>query len=92
LVIYLTGLGVTNPAVGDGMPGPSDPLATAIVAPQITLGSANLALLYAGMTPGEVGVYQINVKVPSSVQTGLSIPLTINQGGANTTIQVRVVD
>ena len=92
LVIYLTGLGVTTPAVGDGMPGPSDPLATAIVAPQVTLGSANLALLYAGMTPGEVGVYQINVKVPSSVQTGLSIPLTINQGGANTTIQVRVVD
>ncbi len=92
LVIYLTGMGITNPAVLDGMPGPSSPLATAIVPPQVTLGGSNLALMYAGMTPGEVGVYQINVKVPTSIQGGLSIPLTIKQGGMSTTIAVRVVE
>jgi uncharacterized protein (TIGR03437 family) len=92
LVIYLTGLGITNPATQDGMPGALDPLANAIVLPKVTLGGSNLALQYAGMAPGEVGVYQINVKVPSSIQSGLSIPLTISQGRMETTIQVRVVD
>lgn len=92
LVIYLTGLGITNPAVGTGLPGPSNPLASAILTPQVTLGGATLPLIFAGIAPGEVGVYQINTKVPSSVPSGLSIPLTINQGGAETTIQVRVVD
>jgi minor extracellular serine protease Vpr len=92
LIVYLTGLGLTNPAIGDGSPGPSDPLASAILAPTVTLGGASLPLMYAGMAPGEVGVYQINVKVPSSVPTGLSIPFMIRQGGMDTTISVRVVD
>lgn len=92
LVIYLTGLGTTNPAVQTGMPGPMNPLASAIVSPLVTIGDAALPLLYAGMAPDEVGVYQINVKVPASVPSGLSIPLTITQAGMETTIQVRVVD
>ena len=92
LVIYLTGLGITNPAVPTGLPGPSDPLASAILSPAVTLGGANLPIFYAGMSPGQVGVYQINVQVPSSIQSGLSIPLTIKQSGMDTTIQVRVVD
>jgi len=92
LIIYLTGLGITNPAVGTGLPGPASPLASAIVLPQVTLGSSNVDVMFAGMAPGEVGVYQINAKIPSSVQPGLSIPLVISQGGVNTTIQVRVVD
>jgi uncharacterized protein (TIGR03437 family) len=48
--------------------------------------------MFAGMAPGEVGVYQINAKVPPSITAGLSVPLVISQGGVNTTIQVRVVD
>jgi uncharacterized protein (TIGR03437 family) len=92
LLIYLTGLGQTNPAVPDGLPGPSSPLAVALTQPQVTLGGAGLQVLYAGLAPGEVGVYQINVKIPSSVPQGLSIPLTISQAGASTTINVRVVD
>ena len=92
LIIYLTGLGITNPAVQTGMPGPTNPLASAIVSPTVTLGGSSLQVLFAGMSPEEVGVYQINVKVPTSVPSGLSIPLKIKQGSVETTIQVRVVD
>lgn len=92
LIIYLTGLGSTNPAVQTGLPGPSDPLASAIVPPQVTIGNTNLPLDFAGMSPGLVGVYQINARVPSGVQTGLSVPLTITQNGMQTTMPVRVVD
>lgn len=92
LIIYLTGLGITSPAVPTGLPGPTNPLASAVVLPEVTLGGDNVSVMFAGMAPGEVGVYQINAKVPPSVPSGLSVPLVISQGGANTTIQVRVVD
>jgi uncharacterized protein (TIGR03437 family) len=50
-----------------------------------------LSLEYAGLAPGMVGVDQIEVKVPSGVPTGMSIPLVISQNGAETTLSVRVV-
>jgi uncharacterized protein (TIGR03437 family) len=92
LVIYLTGLGQTSPAVPDGQPGPAGPLAVALNQPTVTLGGVGLSVEFAGMTPGEVGVYQINVTVPGGVPQGLSIPLTIAQAGASTSIPVRVVN
>jgi uncharacterized protein (TIGR03437 family) len=93
LVIYLTGMGVTKPPTPTGQPGPSSPLALTLATPQVTLGGLTLGLIYSGLAPGEVGVYQINVTVPAkNVPTGDSIPLVINQGGGATSLSVRVVD
>jgi len=92
LVIYLTGLGGVTPVVANGMPAPSSPLATALVAPTVQLGGTSLPVLYAGLAPGQVGVYQINVTVPGSVPQGLSVPLNITQGGFSNSFSVRVVD
>ena len=47
--------------------------------------------MYAGLAPGEVGVYQLNAAVPFWISGGLQLPLTISQGGQCTTVQVRVV-
>jgi uncharacterized protein (TIGR03437 family) len=85
-------MGSTLPAVDAGMPAPSIPLAAAAIAPVVTLGGQPLSVLYAGLVPGEVGVYQINATVPGVVTQGMSIPLTINQGAATTTLNVRVVN
>jgi len=91
VVVYLTGLGATSPAVDDGMPAPLEPLATAMVNPTVTLGGMNLNVLYAGLVPGYVGVYQINATVPFGVPQGMEIPLVIDQGGNSTALNVRVV-
>lgn len=93
LVIYVTGLGPTVPGVGSGLPGPAAPdLAEVLVKPQVTLGGVSLPVAFAGLAPGEVGVYQINAQVPfKEVPTGMEIPLTISQGSYTTTINVRVV-
>ena len=61
LVIYLTGLGPTSPAVATGQPAPSNPLAVSLVQPTVTLGGVNLPVLFSGLAPGMVGVDQINV-------------------------------
>jgi uncharacterized protein (TIGR03437 family) len=91
LVIFLTGMGAVTPVVGNGLPAPLDPLATALAFPSITLGGASLTVVYAGLAPGEVGVYQINAIVPPSAPQGLSVPLVIDQGGPTHTINLRVV-
>ncbi len=92
VVIYLTGMGATLPAVTAGLPAPSAPLASAANTPTVTLGGVGLNVLYAGLVPGEVGVYQINATVPAGVPVGMSVPLTISQGGPSNTLNVRVVN
>ncbi len=92
LTIYLTGLGQTSPALEAGLPGPIDPLAIALVVPVVTLGGVSLPVSYAGLTPGEVGVYQINVTVPRNTPTGIGVPLSITQGSGATSFNVRVVE
>jgi uncharacterized protein (TIGR03437 family) len=91
LVIYLTGMGATSPAVDDGMPAPDSPLASTIVSPNVTLGGTPLGIYYAGLVPGLVGVYQINAVVPLRVPEGVEVPLVVDQGGTSTTLSVRVV-
>ncbi|HPQ16385.1 MAG TPA: hypothetical protein PLP04_14225, partial [Bryobacteraceae bacterium] len=93
LVIYVTGLGATIPRVESGMPGPGEPaLAEVVIEPEVTLGGVRLPVAFAGLAPGQVGVYQINAYVPfKGVPTGMQIPLTISQGAYTATVNVRVV-
>jgi uncharacterized protein (TIGR03437 family) len=91
LIIYLTGMGAVTPVVANGMPGPASPLALALTPPAVDLGGAGLFVDYAGLAPGEVGVYQINVTVPPTAPQGLSVPLRITQGSFTYTVNLRVV-
>jgi uncharacterized protein (TIGR03437 family) len=65
IVIYCNGLGpVTNqPASGD--PSPSSPLAMTMATPTVTIGGQNATVLFSGLTPTAVGLYQINATVPA---------------------------
>ena len=91
IVIYATGLGVTSPAVAAGLPAPYAPPALAVVPPAVSLGGVPLDVSYAGLAPGEVGVYQINVQAPGKPPEGDQVPLVITQGGMTASVVVRVV-
>jgi len=92
IVIYATGLGQTVPAVNAGAAAPLDPLAASAVTPQVLLGGVSLPVLWAGLTPGFAGLYQINAQVPWFVPTGVSVELDIIQGSTSTSLSLRVVD
>jgi uncharacterized protein (TIGR03437 family) len=92
LTIYATGLGRTSPAVETGMPAPSEPLASALIPPVVTLGGVPMQVEFAGLTPGEIGVYQINVRVSDRAPLGLGVPLSVSQGAGGTATSVRVVE
>ena len=90
--IYLTGMGATTPAVDAGLGAPFNPLAWAAAPPTLTLGGHPMNVTYAGLSPGSVGLYQINAAVPYGAPQGLSIPLAIDQGSGSTEVDVRVVN
>ena len=91
IVIYLTGMGRTWPVVESGAAAPFDPLALVLEPLQVTLGGHPMPVDYAGLTPGLVGVNQINVRVLDSAPTGMTVALAITQGSYSTTLLVRVV-
>jgi len=90
LVIFATGLGLTTPAVRAGQAAPSDPLSVAVIPAEVSLDGVPLQVMYAGLTPGGVGVYQINVRVPRGIGGGDSVALAVRQGGMSTTVAVPV--
>jgi uncharacterized protein (TIGR03437 family) len=88
---YANGLGLitsgAQPASGD--PAPSSPLATTAVTPTITIGGQAAQVPFSGLTPGFVGLYQLNVVVPQGISTGLQ-PMVLTIGGVTASTQIQV--
>jgi uncharacterized protein (TIGR03437 family) len=80
IICYLTGSGPVNQAPADGAASPSSPLVKATSTVTATIGTQSAQVLFAGLAPGFVGVFQVNVTVPSGLAAG-TYPLTIAVGG-----------
>ncbi|HEV2199439.1 MAG TPA: hypothetical protein VGR73_06445 [Bryobacteraceae bacterium] len=91
LKIYVAGMGQTTPPATAGVAAPTTPPEEVLVPPTVTVGGDGTVLLDASLTPGVAGVYQVRVTVSHSAPLGLSVPLTVTQGGVSQTSQVRVV-
>ncbi|MEX2302154.1 MAG: M36 family metallopeptidase [Bryobacterales bacterium] len=70
VVIYATGVGsLTNrPATGEG--APAEPFAISAVETDVMVGNLSANVLFAGLTPGYVGLLQINVQLPDVLPPG----------------------
>lgn len=71
LTVYGISFGPTSPAVAPG--AASAGIAATTNAPSVTFGTANLAaanVLYAGVSPGTAGLYQLNIQVPANLPDG----------------------
>jgi len=90
--VYCTGLGRTYPPPpAAGTKTPMTPVYTADIAVTATVGGNAANVQFAGLAPGFVGLYQVNIQIPP-VQAGDAVPLVITQNGmtSNTvTIAVR---
>jgi uncharacterized protein (TIGR03437 family) len=81
LVIYLSGLGATDQSVATGAGSPSQPLAGPLEGPTLTLNGLHVPIDFVGLTPGSVGLYQINFQVPFGTFDG-DLNLFVSQPGA----------
>jgi uncharacterized protein (TIGR03437 family) len=91
-VLYVAGMGATDNPVGTGVGSPASPLAHPTLAPSLTIGGAPVPVLFAGLTPGLVGLYQINFQIPANA--GGTLKLEVSQAGIvsnSTVIPVAVV-
>jgi uncharacterized protein (TIGR03437 family) len=80
LVAYLAGLGETTVPVTSGTASPSSPLAQPSIPPALTINGAPYPLFFAGLTPGLVGLYQMNFQVPAGLPAG-NITIVVSQDG-----------
>ncbi len=78
--MYLVGMGSTTPPVPSGAAAPTDTLSHVQADVQVTIDGQNAPIGFAGLTPGGVGLYQINFSVPQTAKSG-KLPVVITEGG-----------
>jgi uncharacterized protein (TIGR03437 family) len=78
--LYVNGLGAVNHTPASGDPTPSQQLTTTAVNPTVTIGGVNAQVGFSGLSPSSIGLYQINVTVPSQAPAGLQ-PVVITIDG-----------
>jgi uncharacterized protein (TIGR03437 family) len=83
IIIYATGAGDTTPslAAGEAALAGGSPLVLTKVQPSVTIGGVQARVLFSGLAPGFVGLWQIDTEVPASVTPGAVVPLVITAGG-----------
>ena len=98
IVIYALGLGPTTPPVPSGTASPSSTLATVPGTTKVCFGTESpfyqapcATALFSGLTPNFVGLYQVNVTIPSGVQSGnSSMSLLLVDNIQSTPVQLAV--
>jgi uncharacterized protein (TIGR03437 family) len=69
-VLFVVGLGATQPAVSEGTAAPASPLARTIAQPAVRIGGQTALVAFSGLAPGLVGVYQVNATIPPDAAIG----------------------
>jgi uncharacterized protein (TIGR03437 family) len=104
LTIYAIGLGPTSPAVATNVAAPgAEPLARLTTCPASSpcsapvvnfgggiFGAATATPSYAGLSPGSVGLYQVNVAIPAGVPSGLVNVFLVFPDSVSNTVQIAV--
>ncbi len=87
-MVYTTGLGATNPAIADGSITPGTSLTNAVNEVDVYLdgptSSEQATVAFTGLTPGLIGLYQINFTVPTGVSAGDNILELVGVGTDST--------
>ncbi len=91
LTMYLAGMGATNPSVPSGARTPFDTLSRVTAQATVTVNDKPSDVIFAGLTPGGIGLYQINFQIPSDTTTN-TVNVLVKQNGIEsnkTTIPVK---
>ncbi|MCZ6489943.1 MAG: hypothetical protein O7A06_05375, partial [Acidobacteria bacterium] len=78
--IFASGLGDVTNRPANGAPPSGEDLSTTMAAPAVTIGGVDVLPSFSGLT-SFVGLYQVNVQVPSNAPTGEAVEVVLTIGG-----------
>ncbi len=81
LSIFCTGLGPVSNQPATGAAALANPLSATPTTPTVTIGGLPALVSFSGLAPGAVGLYQVNVQVPTGTPTGSAVPVILSIGG-----------
>jgi uncharacterized protein (TIGR03437 family) len=91
VLIYATGLGPVRNAPATGRPASSSPLSETTVVPTVTFGGATATeVLFSGLAPSFVGLYQVNVRIPTGAPSGSVDVVIIISGQASKAVKLAI--
>ncbi len=80
VTLFANGLGPVDPEAQTGN-NSLDALRSVTNLVRVFIGNAEAQVLFAGLSPQFVGLYQINILIPVGALPGDAVPIRINQGG-----------
>jgi uncharacterized protein (TIGR03437 family) len=92
ITFYATGTGLMNSPVADGSVSPTSlPLPTPKLPVSVQIRGQDSQVQYAGAAPGYVsGLLQVNVEVPTTINFGNLVPLSLIVGNYTSQLQVSI--
>jgi uncharacterized protein (TIGR03437 family) len=83
VILFATGLGPVTIPVLDGQPAPLDHLSRTTAPVSVTVNGAEAQVLFSGLAPGMIGVYQLNVVMPATWTNPGPVNLAIHVGSSD---------
>ena len=90
LILYATGLGPVTNTPASGAAGPGGPLAILIANSVVQIGDKFATVHFAGLAPGFVALYQMNIQVPSDAPVGDAVPVQVFSNGVSNVANIAV--
>jgi uncharacterized protein (TIGR03437 family) len=78
VAVYLTGQGAVEPPVATAAPAPAAPFARAAYPVTATVRGQAADVTFAGLSPGSVGLFQVNLRLPSIAPGSYPLEITVN--------------
>ena len=91
IVLYVNGMGPVDHQPPSGEPTPLPPPLANTVLPTVTIGNIAAHVDFSGLSPGWVGLYQVNVDGPQNAATGPQ-PIVVSIGGVASKASVLPVE
>ncbi|MEK7403646.1 MAG: putative Ig domain-containing protein, partial [Acidobacteriota bacterium] len=86
VTVYMTGQGQVDNPVASGAPAPASPLSRARLQVTATIGGRSAEVLFAGLTPGFVGLLQVNLRIPELSAGNHPVVVTIGGVASNSAL------
>ncbi len=90
--VFMSGLGAVAGTIGDGEVAPGNPPLAVTTTPQcsytVRTTGGPLPVLFAGLSPGRVGLYEVSFRVPEIVVTEPYVDLSLKCDGAGGQLRV----